>query len=251
MQDDQALHGKVALVVGATTGIGEAVACSLAKSGATVALAGRRQEQLDRVVAGIVDGGGRAVPFRCDIGKEQDVLAMFAAMARDPGPIDILVNNAGVGYQSGIASFATDDFRQALDVNVLGTAICIREAMKQLAHRPGTAIVTISSMAAHRVPTGGFGLYAATKHALRAIMESLRTELIEVGSATKVASISPGTVATDFHRLFARSDQDPTASLPFERLSAQDIADAVLYVLNAPAHVQINDILIRPIGQQG
>lgn len=251
MSDDQSLGGKVALVVGATTGIGEAVAYVLAELGATVALAGRRQDQLDRVATAIAERGGRAIPFRCDIGKEQDVIAMFAAIGRDPGTIDILINNAGVGYQSGIADFATDDFRLALDVNVLGTAICIREAMKQMGHRPGTAIITISSMAAHRVPPGGFGLYAATKHALRAIMEALRTELISIGSATKIASISPGTVATDFHKLFARSQQDPTADLPFERLSAQDIADAVVYILTAPAHVQINDILIRPMGQQG
>lgn len=251
MASDQSSRDKVALVVGATTGIGEAVAYALAGMGVTVALAGRRQEQLDRVAAAIADRGGRAIPFRCDIGKEQDVIAMFAAIERGQGPIDILINNAGVGYQSGIADFATGDFRQALDVNVLGTAICIREAMRQMGHRAGTAIITISSMAAHRVPPGGFGLYAATKHALRAIMEALRTELIALGSATKVASISPGTVATDFHKLFARSEQDPTADLPFERLSAQDIADAVLYILTAPAHVQINDILIRPMGQQG
>lgn len=251
MSGDESWSGKVALVTGATTGIGEAVAYALAGLGVAVALAGRRQDQLDRVSATIAERGGRAFSYRCDIGKEQDVIAMFAAIELGSGPIDILINNAGVGYQSGVADFATDDFRQALDVNVLGTAICIREAMKQLRHRPGSAIITISSMAAHRVPPGGFGLYAATKHALRAIMEALRTELIAIGSATKVASISPGTVATDFHKLFARSESDPTANLPFERLSAQDIADAVIFILTAPTHVQINDILIRPMGQVG
>lgn len=82
-------------------------------------------------------------------------------------------------------------------------------------------------------------------------MEALRIELVSIDSPTKIASISPGTVATDFHKLFARSDSDPTAKLSFERLTAQDISDAVVYVLGTPSHVQVSDIFIRPMGQLG
>ncbi|MDB5715012.1 MAG: farnesol dehydrogenase [Sphingomonadales bacterium] len=242
---------KTALVTGATTGIGEAIAYALADLGMTVAAAGRRREELDRVVRAICQRGGMAKAYCCDIGDAEAIPQMFADIEQDTGPLDVLINNAGVGYQSAIADFSTADLQQALDVNVLGTAICIREAIKHMQHRPETAIITISSMAAHRTPPGGYGLYSATKHALRAIMEALRIELVSIDSPTKIASISPGTVATDFHKLFARSDSDPTAKLSFERLTAQDISDAVVYVLGTPSHVQVSDIFIRPMGQLG
>ncbi|WP_454883081.1 SDR family oxidoreductase [Sphingomonas oryzagri] len=243
--------GKVAMVTGATTGIGEAIAYDLAGLGMKLLLVGRRSDQLERVAAVIRDDGGNAASYPCDLGDANAIPELFARAAREAGGLDVLVNNAGVGYKSGIANFSTADLQQVLDVNVLGAALCIREALALFGDRPNTAIITISSLAAHRVPPGGFGLYAASKHALRAIMEALRTELIERGSPTKVASISPGTVATEFHKLFSRSDEDPTDRLPFERLSPRDIADAVTYLLCTPAHVQINDVLVRPMGQMG
>jgi NADP-dependent 3-hydroxy acid dehydrogenase YdfG len=242
---------KIALVTGATTGIGEAIAYSLADMGLTVAIAGRRTQQLDIVAENIRVRGAKAFPYTCDIGDVAAISAMFAAIENDAGGLHVLINNAGLGYQSSISDFVTADLRQVLDVNVLGTAICIREALKLQQHRENTAIITISSLAAHRVPPGGYGLYAASKHALRAIMEALRAELVAMKSPTKVASISPGTVATEFHKLFSRAEADPTEALEFERLTSQDIADAVVYLLSTPAHVQINDMLIRPMGQMG
>lgn len=243
--------GKVAMVTGATTGIGEAIAYDLAGLGMKLLLVGRRSDHLERVASVIRDDGGNAASYPCDLGDANAIPEIFARAAREAGGLDVLVNNAGVGYKSGIANFSTADLKQVLDVNVLGAALCIREALALFGDRPDTAIITISSLAAHRVPPGGFGLYAASKHALRAIMEALRTELIERESPTKVASISPGTVATEFHKLFSRSDEDPTDRLPFERLSPRDIADAVTYILCTPAHVQINDVLVRPMGQMG
>lgn len=251
MQGISRWKDKVALVTGASAGIGETVAHGLAAAGMTVAIAGRRASPLEAVARDIREAGGNAVAFTCDIGSESDVLGMFERIRGSIGPLDVLINNAGVGYQSSISEAATADWRSVLDVNVLGTSICIREALKQTAHRPDTAIITISSQAAHRIPAGGYSYYAASKHALRAVMEGLRMELVAAGSPTKVGSISPGTVATDFHRLFARSDVDPTEALDFQRLLPQDIADAVLYMLSTPSHVQINDILIRPVGQLG
>ena len=243
--------GKVAMVTGATTGIGEAIAYALADLGMTLVLVGRRAEQLDRVAAAIRSDGGKVFPCACDLGDADAIPALFARVTADAGGLDVLVNNAGVGYRGDIADFATADLRQVLDVNVLGSAVCIREALALLGDRPDTAIFVISSLAAYRVPPGGYGLYAASKHALRAIMEALRAELVQRGSPTKVASISSGTVATEFHKLFARSGTDPTERLPFERLSTRDIADAVVYMLSTPPHVQVNDILMRPLGQLG
>ena len=239
------------MVTGATTGIGEAIAYALADLGMTLVLVGRRTEQLDRVADAIRSVGGTSFPIACDIGDADRIPALFDRVAAAAGGLDVLVSNAGVGYQGGIADFATADLRQVLDVNVLGTAVCIREALALLGDRSETAIIAISSLAAHRVPLGSYGLYAASKHAMRAIMEALRTELVQRGSPTKVASISPGTVATEFLKLFARTETDPTEKLPFERLSSRDIADAVVYLLSTPPHVQVNDILVRPMGQLG
>ena len=243
--------GRKALVTGATTGIGEAIAYALADMGLLVVLVGRRTSELEQVARNVDRRGGSAQVYTCDLGNAEASVAMFAALEASDGGLDVLINNAGLGYKAGVSNFDTADLRQMLDVNVFGASICIREALRLLGHRPGTAIITISSMAAHRIPPGGFGFYAASKHALRAIMEALRVELVEMGSPTKVGSISSGTVATGFHKLFARSDSDPTSALPFERLTPEDIAAAVTYMLNTPDRVQVNDILIRPMGQLG
>lgn len=251
MNDKTRWTDKIALVTGATTGIGEAVAYRLADMGLSLILVGRRAAQLDRVAAGVRARGVGAHPFTCDVGDSAAIMALFAEVKARIGKLDILINNAGVGYHSAIADFDTAELKQVFDVNVVGTALCIREALPLLGHRADTAIVTISSMAAHRVPPGGYGMYAGSKHAVRAIMEALRLELAEVRSPTKVASISPGTVATEFHKLFVRTGDDPTAGLPFDRLTSDDVADAVAYLLSTPAHVQINDMMIRPTGQIG
>ena len=251
MTSPSSWQGHVALVTGATTGIGEAVAYALADMGISVIVSGRRIERLEAVAQTIRLKGVKAYTIACDIGDPAAVEGLFARISNDIGRLDVLINNAGMGYKSDIGSFANEDLGRALNVNVMGAAICVREALRLMGHRANTAIITISSMAAHRVPPGGFGLYAATKHALRAIMEALRVECVQQGSQTKIANISPGTVATEFHKLFARSDDDPTANLPFEKLSPDDIADAVKYILSTPDHVQVNEMLIRPIGQLG
>jgi NADP-dependent 3-hydroxy acid dehydrogenase YdfG len=251
MQDLSRWKNKVALVTGATAGIGEAIAVALANVGMTVAISGRRAEQLEAVANSIRQQGGKAFHFICELGEEASILRMFAAIRRDIGVLDVLINNAGTGFEGSIADSSTGDLQQVMAVNVLGTSICIREAIKHFQHRQDTAVITISSLAAHRVPPGGYGQYAASKHAVRALMEALRTELISLGSPTKVGSISPGTVVTEFHKHFARSDVDPTEALKFERLLPQDIAEAVIYMLSTRRHVQINDILMRPLGQLG
>ena len=243
--------GKKALVTGATTGIGEAIAYALADMGMTLVLVGRRTAELEAVARNVERRGAVAQVCTCDLADAEAILALFAIIETSGEGLDVLINNAGLGYKSGVSNFDTADLRQMLDVNVFGASICIREALRLLDHRPETAILTISSMAAHRIPPGGFGFYAASKHAMRAIMEALRVELVEMGSPTKVGSISSGTVATGFHKLFVRSDTDPSCDLHFERLLAEDIAAAVTYMLNTPDRVQINDILIRPTGQLG
>lgn len=239
------------MVTGATTGIGEAIAYRLAEMGLSVVLVGRRADRLESVAENVRARGGEATPISCDIGNSAAISAMFSEVRKRVGGLDVLINNAGVGYQSAIGTFDTDELRQVLDINVLGTALCIREALPFFDNRLDTAIVTISSMAAHRIPAGGYGMYAASKHAVRAIMEALRLELAEIRSPTKVANISPGTVATEFHKLFVRTGEDPTEALPFQRLTPDDVADAVAYLLSTPSHVQINEMLIRPTGQIG
>lgn len=240
---------KVALVTGATTGIGEAIARALAGVGMRVVLVGRRGAELQAVARAIEADGAAAVAFTCDIANEADVVRLFEKTKDHFGTLDVLVNSAGIGFKGSIGDGSSADWRSVLDVNVLGTSICIREALKLTANRQDTAILTVASLAAHRVPNGGYGYYSASKHAIRAIMDALGKELGTAGSPTKVGSISPGTVVTDFHRIFARTETDPTASVDFKRLEPHDVADAVVFMLATPAHVQISDILMRPAGQ--
>ena len=194
MQGAERWKGKVALVTGATTGIGEAMAHALAEMGMKVAVAGRRKERLDAVVQALQARGGEGLATPVDLRSEADILRMFSDVHRKWGTLDVLINNAGLGYNGTIADAPTADWKEVLDVNVLAFTICIREALKDMAGKQDAAIVNISSIAGHRVPPGNRGttFYAASKHAVKAITDGLRAELVANKSRIKMGMISPG-----------------------------------------------------------
>ncbi len=166
------------------------------------------------------------------------------------GGVDVLVNNAGLGYGSSLLSGETDEWREMLEVNVLGLCLCTREAVKDMRRRGGEGhIFHLSSMAAHRVPPGS-NLYGATKFAVRALTESLRLELHEAELPVRVTSVSPGLVETEFHQRYFGSEEEARRRYSrFKVLEAADIADAVAYALGTPPHVQVHDLLIRSTAQ--
>ncbi len=251
MEGAERWRGKVALVTGATTGIGEATAHALARLGMKVAVAGRRKERLDAVVQGLSAEGAAGLATPVDLRSEADIQRMFQQVHQHWGTVDVLINNAGLGYNGTIEGAPTADWREVLDVNVLAFTICIREALKDMADKQDAAIVNISSLAGHRVPPGARGntFYAASKHAVKAITDGLRFELVAKKSKIKMGMISPGMVKTEFHARSTRSAGKPASYAEYRVLDPEDIAQAAVYMITTPRHVQIHDIVMRSVEQ--
>lgn len=240
---------RVALVTGASSGIGEAVALRVAELGMKLAICARRSDRLDGLAARIRATHPRAEvePIRCDMRDEAAILAMFEHIRARFGGVDVLVNNAGLGREAPLTSGATEDWREMLEVNVLALCICTREAVADMRRRGDDGhVIHVASMASHRVPAGS-GVYSASKFAVRSLTEGLRLELRALGSNIRVGAISPGYVETEFATVHAHGDADRARSnYPrFEVLQADDVARTIVHMLEAPAHVQIHDVLMR------
>lgn len=238
---------KTALVTGATSGIGVATARRLVAEGMHVVACGRRQDRLAALQAELGAGLSTAI---VDLRDEQSIAAMFAEARARRGGIDVLVNNAGLGHDAPLSSGSTAHWREMLEVNVLALCICTREALADMRARGDAGhVVHISSMAAYRVPPGS-GVYSASKFAVRALTEGLRQELREAGSRVRVSAISPGYVETEFAERYHQSEEAARNTYGrFPVLQPEDIAEAVVYVLSQPEHVQVHDVLMRPTDQ--
>jgi NADP-dependent 3-hydroxy acid dehydrogenase YdfG len=241
-------RGQVALVTGASSGIGRAIALDLGRLGLRVALTGRRAAELESVAAEIRAVGGEALVLPADQTRLESSAELFAKIHAQWEPVAVLVNSAGMRGGETLLGADLEEIRDAFALNVLAAAACMREFIA--ARPPGTdgAIINISSMTAHRVMPGVPPVYAATKHALRVLTDGLRSELATAKSPVKVSLISPGLVDTPWHR-------DPAGVLtkkgayPYETLQPEDIVAAVRYILSAPPRVQIGDIMLRPTAQ--
>lgn len=247
------LVGRVALITGASAGIGAACARELSRAGMTVVLCARRRDRLDALAAELRLAGGCVHVRQIDLRDTGAIVEMWEGLRAEVGGMDVLVNNAGLGRRAPLASGETEHWREMLEVNVLALCVCTREALKDL-EASGFAgqIVHIGSMAGHRVPPGS-GVYSATKHAVRALTEGLRQELREKGSPVRVACISPGYVETEFAQVYALGDEDAAARTygRFACLQPGDVAEALMYLLSQPPHVQVHDVLMRPTDQPG
>ncbi|XP_051813924.1 LOW QUALITY PROTEIN: dehydrogenase/reductase SDR family member 11-like [Acanthochromis polyacanthus] len=248
--------GRVALVTGASVGIGAAVAKELVRCGMKVVGCARNVDQIKELAAECKKAGypGVLVPIKCDLTKEDDILAMFATIKAQHKGVDVLVNNAGLANNDPLLSGKTSGWKNMLDVNVIGLSICTREAYQSMKERnvDDGHIINLNSVAGHMVaPISGAHFYAGTKHAVTALTEGLRQELREAKSHIRATSISPGFVETEFADRFIKDKNLAKQILSQQKnLIAGDIAEAVLYVLGAPPHVQIGELLIRPVEQQ-
>ncbi len=243
------LDGKVAVVTGASSGIGEATAEALAAEGATVVVAARREERLADLTNRIEERGGKVLAATCDVTDEAQAHGLIRRAEDEFGRVDILVNNAGVMLLSTVGKGLSDEWRRMFDVNVLGLLYATDAAIETMKKQGGGHLVNVSSVAGRKVTRDSSGVYAGSKHAVGAISEGLRQELLE--DNIRVTIVEPGAVATELTDHI--TDEDARESLGgllnLEILQAEDIANAIVYAVTQPERVSVNEILIRPTQQ--
>jgi NADP-dependent 3-hydroxy acid dehydrogenase YdfG len=245
------LRGKVALITGASSGIGEAVARLLAAEGAHLVLAARRIDRIESLARALTGTHGSSVLARAtDVADWSQVQATVAAAEAEVGPVDILVNNAGVMPISPMAEARVHDWIQMVDVNVKGVLHTLGAVLPGMIARKSGHILSIGSLAGRRPMPGGT-VYSATKFAVRALTAGLQLEL-SAAHGIRVTDVQPGVVETELLDHIA----SPVLRTAFaegwkerRKLQAEDVARAVLFALSAPPHVNVNEILIRPTDQ--
>ena len=248
------LEGTVALVTGASSGIGEATALRLAASGAKVALAARRGDRLREVAATIEAKGGTALALETDITNADRAREMVQETVRAFGRLDTLVNNAGVMLLGPILDADTSEWQRMIDLNVVALMQCCHAALPHLLSAAASSprnvsdLVNISSTAG-RSARSGAAVYNASKFAVGAFSEALRQEITE--RHVRVSLVEPGLTETEL-RSHNRPEIQAMIRANFELedpLQADDIADAVLYIITRPRHVAVNEMLVRPTQQ--
>ena len=238
------LTGKTAVVTGASSGIGEATVRLLAQARCNVVLAARREERLNRLAAEI---GERALAVPTDVTDPAACEDLVSRAVESFGSVDILVANAGLGLYGSIAEGEPEDWRTMFEVNVLGVLYVTRAAVRHMLGRGSGDVVFVSSLAGRRVPRADGTVYAATKHALTAVAEGLRMDVHTKG--IRVIKVEPGLVRTEFPESSYPSAQEYYAQREYSPLEAEDIAEAVLYAVEQPPRVSVNEILVRPTEQ--
>jgi NADP-dependent 3-hydroxy acid dehydrogenase YdfG len=240
------LASKVALVTGASSGIGEAAALALAAEGAAVAFSARRKERLDALAAKIEAAGGRALALPGDVSVEADATKAVEDTVAQLGRIDILVNSAGVNEAGGVESLSLDAWRRVIDINLMGTLYCCKAAIGPMKAQGGGDIINISSTSGRRA-AGLFGPYSTSKFGVTGLTEGLRQEV--GGAGIRVCILEPGATTTEI----ADSISDPKWREAIWKhvtkegaMAASDIADAIIFIVTLPPRANVSQILIRP-----
>jgi NADP-dependent 3-hydroxy acid dehydrogenase YdfG len=247
------LDGTVALVTGASSGIGAATAAALASQGAAVAVAARRRDRLDTLAADIRGQGGTALVLETDVTDQQQVTSAVERTVAELGRLDTLINNAGVMLLGPAAGAPLSEWQRMVGLNVLGLLYCAHAALPHLLRAAGDGprqvadMVNISSVAG-RVARGGNGVYSLTKHGVGAFSESLRQELAK--RYVRVSLVEPGATATELASHNRPEVLDSIRAQLGQRMDAGDIADAITYIVTRPRHVAVNEMLIRPTEQE-
>ncbi|MBX4953694.1 SDR family oxidoreductase [Rhizobium binae] len=244
------IDGKVALVTGASSGIGAATALKLAKAGAKIGLAARRLDRLSAVQQQIADHGGQAVALEMDVVDQASVTAGAEKLAEVFGSIDILFNNAGLMPISDPEALKTDEWHRMVDVNIKGLLNTTAAVLPMMIRQKGGHIVNTSSIAGRKV-FPGLAVYCATKHAVTAISEGMRLELSKKHNI-RVTCIQPGAVESELFEHISDGNyrgQMEALKEQMQFLKAEDIAETVLFALQAPARMDIAELFVMPAQQ--
>ncbi len=243
------IKDKVVIVTGASSGIGFATALALSKEGAKVAIGARRIDRLEKLQNEILQNGGQVILQKLDVTQKSDCDSFVDAVIKKWGTIDVLVNNAGLMPLSFIKKLKVDEWDRMIDVNIKGVLYCTASVLPKMLENKSGHIVNISSVAGRIVFPAG-SVYCATKHAVTAFSEGLRQEL-SPRSNIRVTIIEPGVVATDLTNTITDESLQGFVenSKKMGALKAEDIASAILFAVNAPNHMNVNEVLIRPTTQ--
>jgi NADP-dependent 3-hydroxy acid dehydrogenase YdfG len=233
-----------------SSGIGHATAVALAKAGANEAAGARRTDRLDSLQKEISGSGGEIMIQKLDVTKKSDCDAFVDAVIKKWGTVDILVNNAGLMPLSFFKNLKVDEWDQMIDVNIKGVLYCTAAAIPHMIARKSGHIVNISSVAGRIVFPAG-SVYCATKHAVAAFSEGIRQELSQRANI-RVTCVEPGVVATELLNTITDKSLERfvESSKQMDSLQSEDIANAILFAVNSPAHMNVNEILIRPTTQE-
>ncbi|KAL8618791.1 hypothetical protein ACOMHN_000219 [Nucella lapillus] len=247
-------RGRVALVTGASSGIGYSLTKGLAERGMKVVACARNIETIQKLEQELSGAAGSVTPVKCDVSSEAEVTAMFQMIRHNSslGRVDVCINNAGLNYDEPLLTGDPAKWKHVFDVNVVGLLMVTKESFKLMQENniDDGHIIIVGSMSGIRVVTNkGFHCYSASKFAVNAIREGLRQELREIKSNIRVSQVCPGLVETQF--LYRTTNKENASSVysSIECLQADDIRDSILYMLDAPPHVEINDIHLRPTQQ--
>jgi 3-hydroxy acid dehydrogenase / malonic semialdehyde reductase len=238
------------LITGASAGIGEACARAFAAVGARLILTARRADRLERLATELNSAhGAEVLPLTLDVRDAGQVAHSLGALPDAWADVDVLVNNAGLGR--GLATLQegeSSDWDEMIDTNVKGLLYVTRAVLPGMISRGRGHVINIGSVAGHDVYPGG-AVYCATKHAVDAITRGLRMDLL--GTGVRVSTIDPGLVETDFSAVRFRGDLERAASVyrGYTPLAPADVADAVLYVATRPAHVNVDEVILKPTDQ--
>ncbi|MFH6200640.1 SDR family oxidoreductase [Staphylococcus aureus] len=225
---------KIAVVTGAGSGIGEAIATLLHEEGAKVVLAGRNKDKLQNVANQLAQDSVKVVPT--DVTKKEEVDELIKIAQQTFGGLDIVINSAGQMLSSKITDYQVDEWDSMIDVNIKGTLYTAQAALPTMLEQSSGHLINIASISGFEV-TKSSTIYSATKAAVHTITQGLEKELAKTG--VKVTSISPGMVDTAITAAYNPTDR--------KKLEPQDIAEAVLYALTQPSHVNVNEITVRPV----
>jgi NADP-dependent 3-hydroxy acid dehydrogenase YdfG len=243
------IAGKVIVITGASSGMGEAAARHLAAQGATVVLGARRIERLERLVAEITAAGGKALAVATDVTERGQVQRLVDAAVESFGKIDVLINNAGIMPLSPLDRLKVDEWDRMIDVNLKGVLYGIAAALPHMQERKSGHIINLSSVAGHKL-FGGSAVYSATKFGVRALSEGLRQEVKPHNIRTTI--ISPGAVKTELLEHISEADiqkanQDYVGEVG---VPADSFARIVAFVISQPDELDINEVLFRPTSQE-